>query len=112
MPYLRSYQACCLFTLLCIFSHFAEARDVSTLQTALGLARSEMDVLKRKHDADVQSVNQRQQNIVELKRQLTESNKQLAIKQRDSKLTHDRYLKAKQKADKLQAELDRVWGNK
>jgi len=112
MSNLRSYQACCLFTLLCVFSHFAEARDVSTLQTALGLARGEMDVLKRKYDANAQSISQQQQNIVGLKRQLAESNKQLANKQRNSQLTHNRYFEAKQKVDKLQAELNQAWGNK
>jgi len=106
----RAYQAICFVSLVCIFSHLAEAKDISTLQTAVTLAREDMDKAKDQHEADAQAVTQQQQVIAERKKQLAEENSQLNKMQQDTKRAWEQYLEAKQKYDKAQANLDAAWG--
>lgn len=110
MSLLRSYQAICIISLVCVFSHLAEAKDISTLQTALELAREDMGKAKDKHEADVQAVTQQQHVIAERKKQLDDENNQLDKMQKETKQSWAQYLEAKQKFEKAQANLNAAWG--
>lgn len=110
MSLFRVYQAIFIISLVCIFSHLAEATDISTLQTALELARGDMDKAKDKHEADTKAVTQQQHVITEQKQQLADSNSQLDKMQKDTKQDWAQYLEAKQKFDKAQANLNAAWG--
>jgi hypothetical protein len=71
MSLLRACQAICIISLVCNFSHFAEAKDVSPLQTAVTLAREDMDKAKNEHEANAQAVTQQQQVVAERKNNWT-----------------------------------------
>jgi hypothetical protein len=98
--------------LLCIFSHLAEAKDISTLQTALALAREDMEKAKDKHDASAQAVVQQQRIVAERKKQLADENRQLDKIQKDTKKAFEQYLKAKKKYEKTQSAFDAAWDKK
>lgn len=110
MFFSRHFLAVCMVALMGTFSSLAEAADVSVLQTALSLARDEMDVAQRKHDASAQAVAQQQKIVAQRKAQLTEENRRLEALQREAKQGDAQYLEAKQKYDKAQANLDAAWG--
>ena len=110
MSLLRACQTICIISLVCIFSPLAEAKDISTLQTAVALAREDMDKVKNKHEADAQAVTQQQQVVAERKKQLAEENSQLGKMQKDTKQAWEQYIEAKKKYEKAQANLDAAWG--
>ncbi len=106
----RAYQAICLVFLVCFFSHLAEAMDISALQTALSLARENMEKAKDEHEANAKAVSKQQQIVEERKKQLTDESNQLDKMQKDTKRAWQQYLEAKQKYEKAQATLDAAWG--
>ncbi len=110
MSLLRACQAICIISLVCIFPHLAEAKDISTLQTAVALAREDMEKAKDKHDANAQAFTQQQRVVAERKKQLDEENSQLDKIQKDTKQSWEEYLGAKKKYEKAQANLDAAWG--
>ena len=110
MSLFRACQTICVISLVCIFSNLAEAKDISTLQTAVALAREDMDKAKNKHEVDAQAVTQQQQVVAERKKQLAEDNRQLDKMQKDTKQALEKYIEAKKKYEKAQANLDAAWG--
>lgn len=109
MVFSGHFWAVCMIALMGVFSSLAEAADVSVLQTALSLARDEMDAAQRKHDASAQAVAQQQKIVARRKAQLAEENRRLEALQKDAKQGDAQYLEAKQKYDKAQANLDAAW---
>lgn len=112
MHLFRVHPSICIISLICIFSHLAEAKDISTLQTALTLAREDMEKAKDKHEANVQAANQQQRIIAERKKQLADESRQLDQMQKDTKRAWEQYLEAKQKYEKAQSTLNAAWGKK
>ncbi len=112
MSLLRTHQSICIISLVCIFSHLAEAKDISTLQTALTLAREDMEKAKDKHEANAQAVTQQQRIVTERKKQLADESRQLDKMQKDTKRAFEQYLEAKQKYEKTQSILNAAWGKK
>lgn len=107
---LRAHQSVYIISLICIFSHLAEARDISTIQTALTLAREDMEKAKDKHEANVQAVIQQQRTIAERKKQLADESRQLDKMQKDVKQAWAQYLEARQKYEKAQSTFNAAWG--
>lgn len=105
-------QSICIISLVCIFPHLAEAKDINTLQTALALAREGMEKAKDKHEADALAVTQQQRIVAERKKQLADESKQLDKMQKDTKRDWEQYLEAKQKYEKAQSAFDAAWGRK
>jgi hypothetical protein len=101
-----------IISLICILSSFAEAKDISTLQTALTLAREDMEKAKDKHEANAQAVAQQQKIVEQRKKQLADESSQLDKMQKDTKQALAQYLEAQQKYKKAQANLDEAWGTK
>ena len=110
MALLRIHRSICLFSLICIFSNFAEAKDISTLQTALTLAREDMERAKDKHEASTRSVIQQQRIVADRKKQLADESRQLDKMQKDTKLAWEQYIAAKQKYEKARSTLNAAWG--
>ena len=110
--HLRRIQSFCIISLVCIFSNLAEAKDVTTLQTAASLARENMEQAKLNHETNVQAVTQQQQVVAQLKKRLAEENSLLDKMQKDTKQAQEQYLEAQRKYEKAQASLDEAWGAK
>lgn len=110
--HLLRIQSLCIISLICIFSNLAEAKDISTLQTALSLARENMEQAKSKHEADVQSVTQQKQIVEQRKKQLADESSRLDQMQKDAKQAWEQYLEAQRKYEKAQSNLDEAWGTK
>ena len=109
---LRANQFICIISLVCIASSLVEAKDINTLQTALTLAREDMEKAKYKHESNAQAVTQQQQIIAERKKQLTDEIRQLDQMQKDMKQAWRQYLEAKQKYEKTQSTFNSAWGKK
>ena len=112
MSFLRTCQSVLIFSIICIFSHLAEAEDISTLQTALTLALEDMEKAKGKHEANAQAVTQQQQVVAERKKQLADESSQLTKMQKDADLAWEQYLEARKKHEKAQSALNAAWGKK
>jgi len=114
MFFLRIHRSACIISLICacIFSNFAEAADISSLQTALMLARGDMEKAKNKHEANTQAIAQQKKIVAERQKQLADENKQLDKMQKDAKQDLDLYLEAKQKYEKAQSNFNAAWGKK
>lgn len=80
----------------------AQARDLSTLQTALQMSRDEMEAAGVERDADAQHVAAIEKEMERLKNQLDTARKKAA--QSDK-----RYLESKKRYAKSQAAFDRAW---
>ena len=109
MPFLRSLLLICILMVPGVFPPFAEAADVSTLQTALALARENMEKAKTKQDADQQAIAQQQKIVAARKKELADETAKLEKMQKDSRQDEVQYREAMQKYSKAQANLDAAW---
>lgn len=94
-------------TLLLAFMLFglpplAQARDLSTLQTALRIAQDEMKAAEAERDADVQRVAAAEKELDQLKKQLKAGREKATRSEK-------RYLESKKRYDKAQTALDQAW---
>ena len=89
---------------------FAEAKDLSTLQTALSLAHDDMEKAKNNHDTNAQAVAEQQRVVAEKKKQLAAETGQLGKMQQDTKQAWAQYIEAQRKYEKAHADLDAAWG--
>ncbi|MBY0575604.1 MAG: hypothetical protein K2P67_03285 [Gallionellaceae bacterium] len=80
----------------------AQARDLSTLQTALRIAQDEMKAAEAERDADVQHVAATEKEIEQLKKQLKAGREKATRSEK-------RYVESKKQHDKAQAALDQAW---
>ena len=80
----------------------AWSEDVSALQTAVRIAKDEMDKAQKERDAINHRVANEEKELTELKAQL-EADKKRAVE------SANRYLESKKKYDKAQAALEKAW---
>lgn len=80
----------------------AQARDLSTVQTALRIAQDEMKAAEAERDADAKRVAATEKEMVRLKNQLEAERKKAAQSEK-------RYLETKRRSDKAQAAFDKAW---
>lgn len=92
-----------------IFLPQVEAADISTLQTALALARDNMDQAKAKQDADLQAIAQQQKIVAARKKELADETARLEKMQKNAKQDEALFRETKVKYDKAQANLDAAW---
>lgn len=111
MSFLRIHQSIFIIAIVCISSHLAEARDITTLQTALALAQDDMEKAKNKHEASAQAFARQKLVVEEQKRQLAEGTKLLEKIQMDNKQASEQYIEAKQKYEKAQSTFKEAWDN-
>lgn len=80
----------------------AQARDLSTLQTALQMSRDEMDAAEAERNVDAQHLAAIEKEMERLRRQLDTARKKAAESDK-------RYLESKKRYAKSQAAFDRAW---
>ncbi len=80
----------------------AWSEDVSALQTAVRIAKDEMDRAQKERDSIRHQVADEEQELTELKARL-EADKKRAVE------SANRYLESKKKYDKAQAALEKAW---
>ena len=97
----RIWQGMLLLALFGL-SPLADARDLSTLQTALRVAQDELKTVEEQRDADAQFVAKTEMELEMLKKKLEAARSKAAWSDK-------RYLEAKQHYDKAQADIDRAW---
>ena len=108
----RLYQVILVSSFLCAIPHFAAAQEVSALQTALSLAKQDLDKAKENHETNTLAVSLQQKIVVEKKKQLEDESKILEKITKEAKLAHQLYLDAQKKYAKAQANLEAAWSNK
>lgn len=91
-----------LALLLVGFHPLVQARDLSTLQTALRIAQDEMKTAEAERDADAQRVATTEKEMEQLKKQLKAAREKAARSEKN-------YLEGKKRYDKAQAALDHAW---
>lgn len=106
----QSFSAICLILLAGVFPCSSRAADISTLQTALSLARDGMEKAKSQQDASAQAIAQQQKIVAQRKKQLDDESSRLNKMRQDAKQTQAQYLEAQQRYAKAQANLDAAWG--
>ncbi|MDD2913901.1 MAG: hypothetical protein PHP70_01140 [Gallionella sp.] len=95
-----------------VFSHLAEARDLSVLQSGVTYARDDMEKAQAAHEANIQEVARQQKIVEEHKKQLDEENKRLGKAKNNTVASQKFYLDAKKKYEKAQSLLDDAWGKR
>ena len=93
-----------LLLVLCLYGLIpvAQAKDLSALQTAVQIARNEMEKARMERDADAQRLSAAEKEMEMLKKQLEAERKKAAQ-------SESTYLESKQKYDKAQTALDKAW---
>jgi len=94
------------------FSPLVDAKDLSTLQSAVTYAREDMEKAKAAHEANNQEVVRQQQIVEERKKQLAEESKRLEKAKNNTIASQKQYLEAQKKYEKAQSALDDAWGKK
>jgi len=112
VPVLRIHQLGCIVSLVFVFAHLAEARDLSVLQSAVTYAREDMEQAQAEQEANAQTVTQQQRIVEERKKQLAAETKLLEKAKKDRQLSQKKYLDAQKKYEKAQSILDEAWRNK
>ena len=80
----------------------AQARDLSTLQTALRIAQDEMKAAEAERDADAQ-------RVVSTEKEIEQLNKQLKTAREKAVQSEKRCLEARKHNARAQAALDQAW---
>lgn len=94
------------------FFNWAEARDLSVLQSGVTYAREDMDKAQAAHEANIQEVARQQHIVEEHKKQLAEDSKRLEKARNNTVASQKLYLEAKKKYEKAQSLLDDAWGKR
>lgn len=84
------------------WSSLALAKDLSTLQTAMQVARKEMETAEEERIADARRVAEIEAEIEQLKAKLDAARKQSAQSEK-------RYAEGKKRYAKSQADFDKAW---
>ena len=112
MPVPQIRQFVCMVLSIFIYFNMAEARDLSTLQSAVTYAREDVEMAKSKHEANERAVTQQKRIVDERKKQLAGESKRLDKAQQDVILSEKQYLEAQKKYQKAQSALDQAWNKK
>ena len=111
MSFFRMNPLLFIIALVSFFPHLVEAKDMSTLQTALTLAQEEVDKAKGKHEASEQAVVQQKQVVEDQAKQLAEGKKQLENLKMEEKEAAEHYAEAKKQYEKVQSAFKEAWDN-
>lgn len=95
-------HALLLVLMLFGLSPLALARDMSTFQTAMQVAREEMEAAEADRNADAKHVAEIETEMEKLKTQLDAARKKSALSEK-------RYVEGKKRYAKSQADFDKAW---